>query len=96
MTEFIIGFFVGGIAMCLIAALMFVAKDKNAEVRKDRCDTYRDRLMFEHQDCVGSKFNGGCKDCPATYGYESVDEGRAACKMFFPDCAACWDREVKR
>ena len=53
--------------------------------------TFREKLMMEHPECVGSEFNGGCKLCPRHYGYE---DNRNFCQNKDSDCKKCWDREI--
>lgn len=60
--------------------------------------TCREKLAKEHPDCVHPKYEGGCKECPATYGYLGAPE---YCTLNDPDdddmdsiCRKCWDREM--
>ena len=62
--------------------------------------TFREKLFQEKPDCVGVDYVGGCKGCPAMYGYETWGESRENCDgEGVADekrcCRACWDREMK-
>lgn len=61
--------------------------------------TFREKLAKEHPDCIDVKFQGGCRDCPSTYGYDTPNNQRIACKdaRFHVGeyrCRACWNREI--
>lgn len=95
MTGFSIGVFVGGLLVFLIMAALILAKDGWTAKTPKKRETFRERLMKEHPDCVSSIFAGGCKGCPSDYGYESCRDALRACKGTDRDCTACWDREMK-
>lgn len=60
--------------------------------------TCRELLKLQHPDCVHPQYEGGCSECPHTYGYL---EKPSYCKLNDPDeddmdsiCRKCWDREI--
>lgn len=55
--------------------------------------TYKERLKIEHPEKVNSMFDGGCCDCPHTYGYEECSS--SSCKSNGgKGCEYCWNREI--
>ena len=61
--------------------------------------TFREKLEKEHPDYVDDKFQGGCRNCPSTYGYDTPNNQRIACKdahfhVGEYRCRACWNREI--
>lgn len=56
--------------------------------------TCREKITKDHPTKVHDQYAGGCKGCPADYGYISDytcvhnDKGKV-------DCHACWDREAE-
>lgn len=93
MIGFIAGIFVGGLFVFLVMSVLLMAREDRPAKKKR--ETFRERLMREHPECVSPRFEGGCKGCPAGYGYESERDGVLSCTEMGPDCTACWDREVK-
>lgn len=57
--------------------------------------TFKERLMQEHPEWVGNCYEGGCRQCPSYYGYETDDESTANCKSNGGNgCRYCWNREI--
>lgn len=57
--------------------------------------TYREKLQQEHPECVSDCYAGGCKGCPATYGYGATCIAWKKSTMAHTDlCRQCWDREI--
>lgn len=56
--------------------------------------TFRERLAQEHPENVKSYFIGGCKYCPAHYGYEPFSPMGCPFAGRNDVCCACWDREM--
>jgi hypothetical protein len=55
--------------------------------------TCREKLELDHPEFIDEKWNGGCKDCPHTYGYKKMDECVCDCKTCDNDiCTKCWDQ----
>ena len=54
--------------------------------------TFREKLMQEHPECVGTKYRGGCRGCPEEYGYENGTP--KICGTRILPCRDCWDREM--
>lgn len=54
--------------------------------------TFKERLQKEHPEKVSKKWEGGCSGCPASYGYEDIDD--PARDEVCPDCEECWNREI--
>lgn len=52
--------------------------------------TCREKLMKEHPEKVGDKYNGGCSLCPSEYGY--LDNPKWCNPKY--NCARCWNREI--
>lgn len=52
--------------------------------------TFKEKLIQEHPEYVGTNFVGGCQDCPRDYGYTNADE---PCPTNM-DCVECWNREM--
>lgn len=52
--------------------------------------TFRERLEQEHPECIGEWFDGGCRKCPDSYGYER----HADCDEVDGNCEDCWNREL--
>lgn len=56
--------------------------------------TLREKLEIEHPECIDENQNGGCKDCPSTYGYPAED--LCDCKTCTDElCRKCWDRKYE-
>ena len=54
--------------------------------------TCREKLEIDHPEFIDEKWNGGCKDCPHTYGYKKMDDCACDCKTCDNDiCTRCWD-----
>lgn len=56
--------------------------------------TCREKLEMDHPEFIDEKWDGGCKDCPGTYGYrdEALD-ALCDCKTCNNDiCTKCWDQ----
>ena len=69
--------------------------------------TCREKLKLEHPEYVikdytsdkeyrsisglGSRYAGGCKGCPSTYGYMADPDW---CDGTSSGCAECWDRKI--
>ena len=54
--------------------------------------TFKEKLLQEHPEYVRQCYGGGCKGCPAYYGYELRTE---KCQVANPlKCTACWNREM--
>lgn len=62
------------------------------ERQKVKRMTYREKLQMEQPEDVNEAFSGGCRNCPATYGYEK----KRNCEFWESDekCAQCWNREM--
>lgn len=56
--------------------------------------TFREKLAQEHPDCVGGRYDGGCRLCPYIYGYENLENLLPVCRKLKGNCEACWDREI--
>jgi hypothetical protein len=56
--------------------------------------TLREKLELDHPECIDENQNGGCKDCPSTYGYPAED--MCDCKTCNDElCRKCWDRKYE-
>lgn len=68
---------------------------EDIEKREKPKMTFREKLQREHPEYVDSKWFGGCKSCPAIYGYEAFCESEKNC---VPNggrgCEYCWNREI--
>lgn len=53
--------------------------------------TFREKLAQEHPECIGKRFEGGCKYCPHDYGYEG--KGHLPCGEV-KNCTECWNRVI--
>lgn len=61
--------------------------------------TFREKLEKEHPDYVDDKFQGGCRECPYSYGYETWNDHKQPCaderfRVGECRCRACWNREI--
>ena len=61
--------------------------------------TFREKLEKEHPWNIGREYQGGCKLCPATYGYDTLENQAIACSdERYPvgeyRCRVCWNREI--
>ena len=52
--------------------------------------TCREKLKLEHPENIGPDFDGGCSNCPHTYGYLPLNT--RICESM--SCYDCWDREI--
>lgn len=55
--------------------------------------TCREKLELEHPEKVNALFTGGCKGCPADYGYNEAASNNRFCQGM-DSCDECWDQEV--
>lgn len=58
--------------------------------------TFKEKLMIEHPEKVGDRFEGGCANCPSDYGYIPLDEEIRYCQTGIGNeqCTNCWNREI--
>lgn len=54
--------------------------------------TFREKLAQEHPEEVSEFWNGGCHNCPYSYGYEGEPDYYEYCCHTV--CKDCWDREM--
>lgn len=56
--------------------------------------TCKEKLKLEHPEYTGTMYHGGCKGCPADYGYrdKTVNCHGSGC---IHDCDVCWDQPVE-
>lgn len=52
--------------------------------------TCREKLRLEHPARVNPRFDGGCEQCPHTYGYMPLSTS----ECMEMSCTECWDREI--
>lgn len=56
--------------------------------------TFREKLSIEHPEYIGNIWDGGCKDCPYSYGYDGIENNICDNKTVNNDiCTKCWNRE---
>ena len=56
--------------------------------------TFREKLAKEHPEFINERHDGGCKDCPHTYGYEILNDSDDCPEG--GNCTKCWDREIPK
>lgn len=56
--------------------------------------TFKNKLLQDHPEYVHDRYLGGCKGCPADYGYEKEKPCKANHNIA-RDCKRhCWGREI--
>lgn len=60
--------------------------------------TCREKLKIEHPEFINSRYYGGCRGCPITYGY--LPKSKCLCcgdhgMIRGKTCTKCWDQEAE-
>lgn len=59
--------------------------------------TFKEKLIKEHPGCISKFHAGGCIGCPASYGYETIEDSgclRQPNDVSDERCTACWNRTI--